>query len=145
MKKYFILLAVLLFSVFAFGCERSEDDNYNIEDIKSACEEAGYTFCDDKYNGAYKEGDEILQVWLPVEDDSNELVAIMSYKDEKTSKEICKEIEKMEINSYTREGNIVAIYSRNMYSNIDEVSKEIIKCNPPKCDSFKLEYRPDYD
>ena len=53
-------MAVLLFSVLTFGCERSEDDNYNIEDIKSACEEAGYAFCDDKYNGAYKEGDEIL-------------------------------------------------------------------------------------
>lgn len=141
MKKYFILFGVILLSIFNFGCESNKVDNYNIEDIKLACEEAGYTFCDDKYNGAYKQGDEILQIWLPVEDDSNELICIMSYSDEKTSKEVCDEIEKMEINSYTRDKNIVAIYSRDMYSNIDEVAKQIINCNPPKYDSFKLEYK----
>ncbi|MDY2734968.1 hypothetical protein [Intestinibacter sp.] len=141
MKKYFILFGVILFSIFNFGCQSNKLDNYNIEDMKLACEEAGYSFCDDKYNGAYTEGNEILQVWLPVEDDSNELMWIMSYKDEKTSKKVCDEIEKMEINSYTREKNIVAIYSKNMYSNIDEVAKQIINCNPPKYDSFKLEYK----
>lgn len=44
MKKYFILLGVLLFSIFTFGCESTEADNCSLEDIKSACEEAGYTF-----------------------------------------------------------------------------------------------------
>jgi len=144
MKKYFILLGVLLFSIFTFGCESTEADNCNLEDIKSACEEAGYTFCDDKYNGLYKEGDEILQVWLPIEDDSSELVWIMSYKDEKTSDEVCKEIEKMNLNGYTRKKNIVAIHSRDTYTNMDEVVKDILDCNPPKCDSFKLEFKPEY-
>lgn len=141
MKKYFILFGVILFSIFNFGCESTKVEDYNIEDIKLACEESGYTFYDDKYDGLYTEGDDILQVLLPVEDDSNELMWIMSYEDEKTSKKVCDEIEKMEINSYTREKNIVAIYSKNMYSNIDEVAKQIINCNPPKYDSFKLEYK----
>lgn len=130
MKKYFLILVAVFICIFSFGCQQeSQIKNYSIEEIEISLKEAKYNI-DNEYDGLYDSGDKVLQIWLSVEDGTDTFVHIISYKDEQYAKKICKQIEDDGFEQYIRKGNIIAIYSKDVYSNIEDVLESILNCKP---------------
>ena len=141
MKKYFLILVAVLICIFSFGCQQeSQIKNYSIEEIETSLKEAKYNI-DNEYDGLYDSGDKLLQIWLSVEDGTDTSVHIISYKDEQYAKKICKQIEDDGFEQYIRKGNIVAIYSKDVYSNIEDVLESILNCKPIDSESVILKLK----
>lgn len=143
MRKYLSLLLILLCLVVS-GCQNSKLKDCTIERIESSCKKAGYDFSREEYRGIYNKGNQILQILIPVEDGSKETIYVISYDDEEEAVKACNQIKRIGLDSYI--GNIdnisginlLVIYRRGKYYNIDDIAKEIISCNPSKCDDVKL-------
>lgn len=143
MKKYLRLSLILLCLVIS-GCQNNKLKDCTMERIESSCKKAGYSFSRDEYNGRYDKGDEVLQVLIPVEDGSQETIYVISYDSEEQAVNVCNQINKSGSDSYVGNiGNVsginlLVIYKKDKYYNIDDVAKGIISCNPQKCDEVKL-------
>ena len=67
--------------------------------------------------------------------------SFISYKDEEYAKKICKQIEDDGFQQYIRKVNIVAIYSKDMYSNIEDILESILNCKPIDYESVILKLK----
>ena len=141
MKKYFIILVAVFICIFSFGCQQeSQIKNYSIEEIETCLKEAKYNI-DNEYDGLYDSGDKVLQIWLSVEDKTETSIYIISYKDEEYAKKICKQVEDDGFQKYIRKGNVVAIYSKDMSSNIEDILESILNCKPIDYESVILKLK----